>query len=128
MNPEEREFVVDSGVRMHMVSKKDLNEAELETVRISKNPILVVTANGEVRTKEVTVYFRELDLFVAAMLLESTPGSFTWKTLQRIWALLPLDQWPETTPHQIMIHSSYLVYQRVPLPHLLLLHLHRRKL
>ena len=29
--------------------------------------------------------------------------------------------------HQIMCHSSYLVYPRVPLPHQLLLHLHRRK-
>ena len=33
-----------------------------------------------------------------------------------------------TATHQIMYHSSYLVDPRVPLPHLLLLHLHRRKL
>ena len=52
-NPEEREFVVDSGAAsMLMNSKKDLNKTELETVRISKNPIMVVTANGEVQTKE----------------------------------------------------------------------------
>ena len=38
IKPEDREFVVDSGASMHMVSKKDLNEAELETVRTSKNP------------------------------------------------------------------------------------------
>ena len=50
--PEEREVVVDSGAYMHMVSRKDLNSAELETVRISKNPTTVVTANGEVLTKE----------------------------------------------------------------------------
>ena len=31
---EEREFVVDSGASMQMVSRKDLNSAELETVRI----------------------------------------------------------------------------------------------
>ena len=31
--PEEREFVVDSGASMHMVSKRDLNSAELETMR-----------------------------------------------------------------------------------------------
>ena len=41
----EREFVVDSGVSMHMVIKKDLNRAELENVRISKNPTTVMTAN-----------------------------------------------------------------------------------
>ena len=52
MNPEERECVFDSGASMHMVSKKDLNVAELETVRISKNPTMVVTANGEVLAKE----------------------------------------------------------------------------
>ena len=56
---------------MHMVSKKDLNEDELETVRISKNPIMVA-ANGEVRAKEeATVYVRDLDLFSIVMLLEN---------------------------------------------------------
>ena len=35
-----------------MVSRKDLNSAELETVRISKNTTTVVTANDEVPTKE----------------------------------------------------------------------------
>ena len=74
INSEEREFVVYSGRSMHMVSKKDLNEAELETVRISKNPTMVVTANGEVQTREeATVYVKELDLFVTVMLLEETP-------------------------------------------------------
>ena len=33
--PEEREFVVDSGASMHMVSKKDLNSAEFETMKTS---------------------------------------------------------------------------------------------
>ena len=28
LKPEEREFVVDSGASMHMISKKDLNSAE----------------------------------------------------------------------------------------------------
>ena len=36
--PEERKFVVDSGASMHMVSKKDLNSAELETMRTSRSP------------------------------------------------------------------------------------------
>ena len=56
-----------------MVSRKDLNSAEMETVRISKNPTTVVIANGEVLTKEqATVFVRELDLFVKVMLLENT--------------------------------------------------------
>ena len=75
INPEEREFVVDSRASMHMVSKKDLNKAELETGRILKNPIMVVTAIGEVQTKEeATEDVRELDLFVKVMLLENTPA------------------------------------------------------
>ena len=60
---------------MHMVSKRDLNSVELETTRISKNPTTVMTANGEVQTREEgTVYVKELDLFVTVMLLEETPA------------------------------------------------------
>ena len=99
INSEEREFVVDSGASMHMVSMKDLNEAELETVRIPKNLTMVVTANVEVLTKEkAAVYVRELDLFLNVMLLENTLAVLSLgKTLRRIWVQLPLDQWPEAT-------------------------------
>ena len=41
IQPEEREFVVDSGASMHMISKKDLNSAELETVTTSRSPTTV---------------------------------------------------------------------------------------
>ena len=62
---------------MHMLSRKDLNSAEsaeTETVRISKSPTTVVTTSDAVLTKEeATVYVRELDLFLTAMLLEDTP-------------------------------------------------------
>ena len=75
IKPEGREFVVDSGASMRMVSKKDFNFAELETMRISKNPTTVMTANGEVQTREEgTVYVKELDLFVTVVLLETTPA------------------------------------------------------
>ena len=60
---------------MHMASREDLHSAELEMARASKSPTTVVTANGEVLTKEeATVYVRELDLFVTVMLLEDTPA------------------------------------------------------
>ena len=50
------------GASMHMLSRKDLNSAELETVRVSRNPTTVVTANGEVQTNEVaTVYVYDVD-------------------------------------------------------------------
>ena len=37
---------------MHMISQKDLNSAELETVTTSRSPTTVITANGEVQTHE----------------------------------------------------------------------------
>ena len=73
--PEEREFVVDSGANMHMVSKKDLNSAVLETMRTSRSPTTVMTANGEVQTREeATVYVKQLDVFAKVLLLEGTPS------------------------------------------------------
>ena len=38
LNPEEREFVVDSGASMHMISKKDLSDAEMDTLTKSCSP------------------------------------------------------------------------------------------
>ena len=65
-------IVVSSVASMHMVSKKDLNSAELET---SRSPTTVMTANGEVQTREeATENVKQLDLFVKVMLLEETPA------------------------------------------------------
>ena len=47
--PEETESVVDSGACMHMVSKRDLNSVELETMRTSRSPTTVMRAYGEVQ-------------------------------------------------------------------------------
>ena len=61
-NPEDRESVADSGASMHMLSKKDLNTAEMETVRVTKTPSKVITANRDVQTnEEATAYVKELD-------------------------------------------------------------------
>ena len=49
---EEREFVVDSGASMHMINKKDLNSAEMDTLTKSCSPTIVITANGEVQTHD----------------------------------------------------------------------------
>ena len=47
---------------MHMISKKDLTFAELETVTTSRSPTTFITANGEVQThEEATVYVKELN-------------------------------------------------------------------
>ena len=45
-------FVVDSGDSMHMLSKKDLRSDEVDILRESRTPTMVVTANGEVQTNE----------------------------------------------------------------------------
>ena len=50
LKPEEREFVVDSGASMHMISKKDLSKAEMDTLTKSCSPTIVITANGKVQT------------------------------------------------------------------------------
>ena len=74
LNPEEREFVVDSGASMHMISKKDLSDAEMDTLTKSCSPTIVITANGEVQThEEAIVYVKELDIFLTMKVLENTP-------------------------------------------------------
>ena len=41
LKPEEREFVVDSGASMHMISIKDLSDAEMDTLTKSCSPTIV---------------------------------------------------------------------------------------
>ena len=42
------------------LNRKDLNSAELETVRVCRNPTKVISANGEVQTNgEGTVYVKD---------------------------------------------------------------------
>ena len=87
---------------MHMLSRKDLNSAELESVKVSKNPTTVVAANGEVqKEEEATVCVKGLDLLVTALLLEETEHVLLlWKTLRRSRVFLTLDQRSESTTHQ----------------------------
>ena len=75
LKPEEREFVVDSGASMHMISKKDLSKAEMDTLTKSCSPTTVITANGEVQThEEAIVYVKELDIFLTMKVLDNTPA------------------------------------------------------
>ena len=47
-------------------------------MRISTHPTTVMTADGEVQTREeATIYVKELDFFVTEMLLEETPASLS---------------------------------------------------
>ena len=75
LKPEKREFVVDSGASMHMISKKDLSNAEMDTFTKSCSPTIVKTANGEVQThEEAIVYVKELDTFLTMKVLDNTPA------------------------------------------------------
>ena len=65
-----------------MDSKKDLNSAELETMRTSRSPTTVMTANGEVQKREeATENVKEFDFFVTVMLLEGTPAVLSLEEL-----------------------------------------------
>ena len=58
-----------------MISKKDLSKAEMDTLRKSCSPTIVITANGEVQThEEAIVYVKELDIFLTMKVLENTPA------------------------------------------------------
>ena len=67
---------------MHMVSERDLDSAELETMRTSRSPTTVMTANGKVQTREeATENVKELDLFVTVMLLDETSAVLSFGKL-----------------------------------------------
>ena len=55
--PEGREFVVDSGACMQILSASETLTAELDTMRTSRSAMTVMTANGEMQTRErATIY------------------------------------------------------------------------
>ena len=83
LKPEEREFVVDSGASMHMSSKKDLSDAEMDTLTKSCSPTIVITANGEVQThEEAIVYVQELDILDYESPRKHTSSFIAWKALR----------------------------------------------
>ena len=58
---------------MHMISKKDLSDAEMDTLTKSCSPTIVITANGEVQThEEAIVHVKELDMFLTMKVLDNT--------------------------------------------------------
>ena len=73
-----RELVVDSAASMQMLSRKEVNSAGLDTVRISRNNTTVIVANGEVQTnEEATESVHDLELFVTVQILEDTPAALS---------------------------------------------------
>ena len=63
---------------MHMLSRKDLNSAELETVRVSKSPTTVVTANGE-------VLFKLSHTYISNTSTAGSTGSYIASRINKKW-------------------------------------------
>ena len=83
LKTEEREFVVDSGASMHMISKNDFSNAEMDTLTKSCSSTIVIIANGEVQThEEATVYVKELDVFLTMKVLDNTPAVLSFGKLR----------------------------------------------
>ena len=66
-----------AGGKIMMVSKKDLNSAELETMRTSRSPTTVMVKTRE----EATVYVKQWDLFGKVMFLKETPAVLSFGEL-----------------------------------------------
>ena len=67
---------------MHLLSKRDLRSSELDTLRRSMNPSVVLTSNEKVHThEEAQVYVHDLGLFVTVQLLENTPAVLSFGKL-----------------------------------------------
>ena len=60
---------------MHMISRKDLSDAEMDILTKSCSCTIIITANGKVQThEEAIVYVKELDIFLTVEVLENTPA------------------------------------------------------
>ena len=58
-----------------LTSKKDLSDAEMDTLTKSCSLTIFITANGEVQThEEATVYVKELDIFLTLKVFANTPA------------------------------------------------------
>ena len=80
---------------MHMISKKDLSDAEMDTLTKSCSPTIVITTIGEVQThEEAIVYVKELDIFLTMNVLENKPAVLSrGKLCDENGYCLRMDQW-----------------------------------
>ena len=65
-------------------AKKELSNAEMDSLTKLCSPTIVITANGEVKThEEATVYGKELHIFLTMKVVENTPAVLSlWKVLR----------------------------------------------
>ena len=68
---------------MHMIRRKDLNDAEMDTLTKSCIPTIVITASGEEQThEEAIVYVKELDIFLTMKVLDHASSIVARKALR----------------------------------------------
>ena len=86
---------------MHMISKKDLSNAAMDTLTKSCSPTIVIIASGEVQThEEAIVCVKELGIFLTMKVLENTPAVLSLgKLCDENGHFLRMDQWSKTTSH-----------------------------
>ena len=84
LNLRNENLLSTSCASMHMISNKDLSDAEMDTLTKSCSPTTVITANGEVQThEEATVYVKELDIFLTMQSPRKHASSIVaWKALR----------------------------------------------
>ena len=69
-----REYLVDSGAALHIISKHALTKEELRTVRKLREQVMLQTANGMIiASHEAKVHVVELDLSLWAIILKDSP-------------------------------------------------------
>ena len=60
---------MDSGASLHMIGESGLTPEKQQTIRKSKGPSVIMTANGSTQTtEEATVFVSDLDMFVEVQL------------------------------------------------------------
>ena len=68
LNLRNEKLLSTRGASMQMISEKDLNSAEMDTLTKPCSPTIVISAHGEVQThEEATVYVKELEKFLTMM-------------------------------------------------------------
>ena len=100
---DEREFVIDSGVSMHMKGEITFNSTELETMRTSRRLTTVrANVNGDVQTREGGVMSMSNNWTYSTLpcLLKKLPQCFHWEILRRTWVHVSLEKRSKSTLHQ----------------------------
>ena len=115
-DPEEREFVVDSGASMHMVSKNDLNSAELEIMRTSKKSDYGDDGQrrGANKMKKRRKMSSNWTYSSKLCFLKKLPQFFPLEnSVEDHGNTSPLDQRSQTTSHQKMARELIAIHRTV---------------